>query len=289
VIVIGVVLCAALIGGATAWLAVGHWPHVDPAAPRVSATTISRAMGRRERLRSLLHTRFDPATATGLALSVALLAVAAGGLGVGVVLFMVRTNTGFARWDRSAAEFGAQHATTVSTDALRALTQFGGTAVVVLLAVVVAVTETWRTRRAAVVAFLVAVLGGVSILFNATKWLVNRSRPDIDRLVGFAGPSFPSGHAATAAAAYTAFALLLGRGRSRRTKQALAAGAAALTAAVAATRVLLGVHWLTDVIAGIGLGWAWFALCSIAFGGRLLRFGAPVAMAEGTASDVTSG
>jgi undecaprenyl-diphosphatase len=40
--------------------------------------------------------------------------------------------------------------------------------------------------------------------------------------------------------------------------------------------VLLTVHWLSDVIAGLALGWAWFAACAIAFGGRLLRFGAGV-------------
>jgi undecaprenyl-diphosphatase len=44
---------------------------------------------------------------------------------------------------------------------------------------------------------------------------------------------------------------------------------------IAATRVLLDVHWLSDVIAGLALGWAWFAACSIAFGGRLMRFAAP--------------
>ena len=44
--------------------------------------------------------------------------------------------------------------------------------------------------------------------------------------------------------------------------------------AVAASRVLLAVHWTSDVVAGLALGGAWFALCAVAVGGRLLRFGA---------------
>ena len=54
----------------------------------------------------------------------------------------------------------------------------------------------------------------------------------------------------------------------------LAGLAAGIAVAVAASRVLLDVHWLTDVIAGLALGWGWFAVCAIAFGGRILRFGA---------------
>ena len=62
---------------------------------------------------------------------------------------------------------------------------------------------------------------------------------------------------------------------------ALLAGVAVFVAvAVATSRVLLGVHWVSDVIGGLALGWAWFAMCSIAFGGRLLRFGAPIEAAE---------
>jgi len=90
--------------------------------------------------------------------------------------------------------------------------------------------------------------------------------------------------ATAAAATYAGFALLFGIRRSLNTKAICAGTAAALAVLIAGTRVLLGVHWLTDVIAGLILGWAWFAVCSIAFGGRFLRFGAPVEMAEQAAS-----
>ena len=72
----------------------------------------------------------------------------------------------------------------------------------------------------------------------------------------------------------------MGRRRDRRTKAVLAGVAGGITVAVAMSRVLLGAHWLTDVIAGAALGWACFALCSIAYGGRLLQFGAPVEAAS---------
>jgi len=94
------------------------------------------------------------------------------------------------------------------------------------------------------------------------------------------GSSFPSGHAGTAAACFAALALVIGLGSSPRTKAVLSGAAVGIAAAVASSRVLLGVHWLTDVMAGLAVGWAWFAICSIAFGGRMLRFGAPIEAAE---------
>ena len=53
----------------------------------------------------------------------------------------------------------------------------------------------------------------------------------------------------------------------------------AIAVAVACSRVLLGVHWMSDVIAGLAFGWAWFGICAIAFGGRFLVLGAPVQQA----------
>ena len=54
-----------------------------------------------------------------------------------------------------------------------------------------------------------------------------------------------------------------------------AGGAAIVAAAVGASWALLGVHWLTDVLAGLMVGWGWFLLASLAFGGRLQQLGEP--------------
>ena len=57
------------------------------------------------------------------------------------------------------------------------------------------------------------------------------------------------------------------------TKAVLAGVAVGLAVAVACSRVLLDLHWVSDVVGGLLLGWGWFAVCAIAFGGWLLRLG----------------
>jgi membrane-associated phospholipid phosphatase len=238
----------------------------------------------RSRLRRFLRRRFDPAEATGLALTAALLLVFLAALGFGQLADMVTSRTGLYRLDAAAAEWGARHATPLSTAVLRALTWLGSTTVVVTLALVAGAVEWYRRRRWAALAFMLTVVVGQNLIANGVKLLLHRERPPAPWLGDASGWSFPSGHSAAAAATYAALALLLGRGRRWPVKVWLGTAAAGVTLAVAASRVLLGVHWVTDVVAGVALGLGWLLVCSIAFGGSMLRFGATAARAAALAA-----
>ena len=193
---------------------------------------------------------------------------------------MVRRHEALADLDSTFANWGADQSSDVATDFLRTVSLLGGTAFIVTAAVVVAIIELRSRHALATIGFLVLCVGGQFALSNLIKIGVERARPDILPLTGFAGTSFPSGHSTAAAASLAAFALLLTRRHGRKVKILGAALAVGIAGAVAASRVFLGVHWFTDVLAGLALGWAWFAVCSIAFGGWLLRFGKPVETAE---------
>jgi membrane-associated phospholipid phosphatase len=269
-----------VVGGAVALLA-SRWPAAQ--APHVSGQTITKEVTRHPGLAGHLRHHFDPKTETGVALITATAIVGAAAVGIGVLLAMVRAKFGVDSLDVRFARVGAEQATSASTDFMRHVSELGGTRGVILMAVVVCTVEIRRGQARAVIAFMTLVVAGQFALSNGIKYLVERARPDFSQLTGFAGTSFPSGHSTASAATLAAIALLVTRRRSQHTK-VLAAGLAAGSAAmVGATRVLLGVHWFSDVVAGLLLGWAWFSLCSIAFGGRLLIFGLPVAAAEAAA------
>src|SRR5215207_3047552 len=224
--------------------------------------------------RAVRAARLDPEKATGLALTLALLALFIGGVVLALLAVVVRSTDVLAGLDSSVAEWGDEHANAWTHDALTAVTYLGETVTVTVVAVVVAAVEYARTRSRWVVPFLVAVIAGDKLLTAGVKELVDRARPEIEAVAATLGPSFPSGHTSTAAASWAALALVAGRWWGRRAWPALAGGAVGIAVAVALSRVLLDVHWLTDVLGGLALGWAWFAACAIAFGGRLLSFGA---------------
>jgi membrane-associated phospholipid phosphatase len=273
-----VLLVPALLLGALFAFAVRRHPGIDPASARGS-TVVAHELARHTRWQRALA-RLDPSTETGLLLTLGLIILVVGGVVLGGLALLVRTNSDLLRVDRSVAPWGEQHMTSLAHSVLDFVTSFGSTGVIVGFTVAVFVVEVVRRPSRWLPVFLLTVTIGQTLLSTQIKDLVDRIRPTANPIAHTLGPSFPSGHTTGAAACFAAFALVLGRGRSRNT-QALLAGAAVFVAcAVAASRVLLGVHWLTDVLGGLALGWAWFAVCSIAFGGRLLRFGAPVEAAD---------
>lgn len=211
----------------------------------------------------------------GVATAATFAALFAGALVVGWIFSTVDRDTGFARWDSSAAEWGRENATETSTDILTFITNFGGSAYLLVIMGLIGLYHGLRRKDWGVTAYLAVVGVGVVALNNGLKWIIDRDRPDLLQLTGHAGSSFPSGHSAAAAACLAAIALVVGRRRSTGVRYVLTALAVFLAVGVAASRVLLGVHWLTDVIAGVVVGWVWFFTSTVLFGGRLLRFGEP--------------
>jgi len=145
------------------------------------------------------------------------------------------------------------------------LTGFGDTWT--LIAVAAMVIGFLLIQRKAGQALLVALaLGGGSLLSETLKALFARDRPPLAyRVVEVASESFPSGHAMLSAVTYLTLGVLLARVLPRRRLKAYVVGVAVLIALVVGlTRVYLGVHWLTDVVAGWCLGAAWAMACWLA-------------------------
>jgi undecaprenyl-diphosphatase len=274
-----VVIVAGVVAAVLAYVVSASQAHpdVDPIDPRAEEHALRRMIARRPKLRRFLDQRFDRRTAGGYMLTAGFLIVFAVALGLGLLLSLIEHNDWLSRGDTSVSRWGADHASLREIDWLRWITDLGSTPVVAGYLVVTAVVDFVRRRNREVFAFVAAVGIGELLLNNAIKLLVRRDRPAVLHLVGAHGFSFPSGHSCAAAACTSAVALVLGRDRSRLVRAAMAGVAALVTIAVATSRALLGVHWLSDVIAGVLLGWGWFMLVAVVFGGRRQRLGDPVA------------
>ncbi len=269
-----VVLLLAALAGATAF-AGSATKKLDPIDPAPEEEAVVRSLARHPRVDRFLRQRFDRRTRGGFMLTAGFLIVLAVSVVLGLLLDMIDAGSGLAELDDSVAEWGAEHATSTAVDVLEVITHLGGTPVIIAALAAAAVVDYLQRRNAEVFAFVAAVGIGQLIINNLLKLLIDRDRPDVMQLVETSGSSFPSGHSTAAAAAWSAVALVLGRDRGRVTQAWLAAGAVVIAVAVATSRALLGVHWLTDVIGGLALGWGWFLLVAIVFGGRAQRLGDP--------------
>jgi undecaprenyl-diphosphatase len=146
----------------------------------------------------------------------------------------------------------------------KAVTFWGNTPVVIAVAAVLVGWQVAR-HRAVLAWWLVLTLLSGWLLNHAMKAVVDRARPPTDGLfLDALGSSFPSGHAQVGGYAWVTFGLLglLLVGGHRR--WAVAWGCWLLGVGIALSRVLLGVHWLTDVVAGYAVGAGWALLCASA-------------------------
>lgn len=144
----------------------------------------------------------------------------------------------------------------------RDITALGGTTVLTLVVAIAAGFLALDGKRHMALFLLASILSGVAA-GTVLKDLFQRPRPELVPYSDYvSGASFPSGHSMMSAVTYLTLGALLARSQERRRIKAyFLLVAILLTFAVGVTRVYLGVHWPTDVLAGWTAGAVWALLC----------------------------
>ena len=147
-------------------------------------------------------------------------------------------------------------------EAMRDITALGSASVLILITAGVVLYLLMTGRRSAALLVFVSVAGG-QVLSSLLKLGIDRPRPElVSHLAEVYTMSFPSGHAMLSAVTYLTLGALLARIEKRRaTKIYVLSVAVLITVLVGASRVYLGVHWPSDVLAGWCAGFAWAMLC----------------------------
>jgi undecaprenyl-diphosphatase len=149
-------------------------------------------------------------------------------------------------------DYALRHAAAVR--AARIVTFFGSTLCLTAVVIVAALLFFLRRRPGAAIQLIVVGLLSSAVV-NVIKALVARPRPTGSASVHAVGYAFPSGHATNSTAVYGMLTMLiLSNLPSPRRRRLLGLLTAAMVIVIAASRVVLGVHWFTDVVAGIALG-----------------------------------
>jgi undecaprenyl-diphosphatase len=164
-------------------------------------------------------------------------------------------------YDERLAEWLHGRATEPLTGVFRAVTVLGNFVTLLALALV-AVAAFWRSGERTDAVFVAFAFLGAQVLSAGLKLGFRRDRPFFaDPLATESTYSFPSGHALVSLSVYGSVALVLaGRIEGRGRKALLLASAGSLVAAIGFSRLYLGVHFLSDVVAGFAAGTAWLAI-----------------------------
>lgn len=181
-------------------------------------------------------------------------------IAAGELLALAERPNGSTSFDSSITNWVVAHRTHAVTTLARLFSTLGSQWVLTPVTALVTVLLVVR-RRFVAAGFLVVTWGGAILLYNLIKHAVHRMRPPMDIWLTNVGrtTSFPSGHATQSMATFTALALVVGawwpgaRWPARVVAVVLALG-------VGWSRVYLGVHWTTDVVAGWLIAAAWVAI-----------------------------
>jgi membrane-associated phospholipid phosphatase len=222
-------------------------------------STTGETLRMRDGLPEAVERRLAPVERYGVRLTLfgaALLLVA---VPFGTLLAQVVTDGPATRWDSDIAEW--LHDRVRDREAL--VTGFEVVSFLgkpVFLFVVIAIPAVWlvSVQRWHLALFLIITSTTGGIVNTLVKEGVARPRPTFDDPVASAqGQSFPSGHAMSATVCYGALLLAFGVLLDDRTRRWVTAGVVVLVGAIGFTRLVLGVHYVTDVLGGFVLGLAW--------------------------------
>ena len=215
-----------------------------------------------------LRKRLDPAERYGLRLTLFAFAVILVAVPFGFLTEQVVRSGPLLRIDQGVADTVHEWALRqpdVFVTFLNVVSWLGKPPFLIAIAGLSAAYVLWHDRRRLCV-FIVttATLGG--LIDTVVKVLVNRPRPEFETALAHAlGKSFPSGHAMSSTVVYGTLLLVFLPVVPRRARRYVAGATVALVLLIAASRIALGVHFLSDVLGGIVLGLAWLAASVAAF------------------------
>jgi undecaprenyl-diphosphatase len=175
-------------------------------------------------------------------------------------------NVALQKLDTSIHDWAVRERSASATTFFTMMTIIGGPLGLAILLTIVAIILAIR-RRWSWLIYLAVTAGGGALLNLELKRYFARARPVAAEMLRRAnGYSFPSGHAMGSAVAFGALAYLAFRAiRSWPAKAAVMAFLYTLVVCVALSRVYLGVHWISDVLAGVTVGTVWVTTTTVAY------------------------
>lgn len=184
------------------------------------------------------------------------------GIFIGLVAVWSLLGIGIKAWnppfDAAAMQSIASHPNATLTSIAHVVSDAGSFALLGPLSIAFVLLRRWK--RPADDLSLVVIAAGCAALPSVIKLIVDRPRPMFGAANHLVTLSFPSEHATQAAGIYLTIAIMLSKGLARGWREAVIVIAIAIALAVAWARVYLGVHYPTDVAAGLLLGWSWALL-----------------------------